>query len=398
MYTLNRTSAARATNIWPAFVDGLATLILVFIFVLLFFTFAQFFLSLSLTDKERELTILDRRLSELSELLQLEQQSNEELRRTTATLQEELRATLAERDDLSAELASLRSSASLLQDDLSASRAGYDALEAEVVDLRERLAESDSKRELLEALRLRLEDELTRTTASLESERAITEDQERTVTLLSEDNERLAREATLLNAQLREIRAQLAALEEALDASEAKNKAQQVEILTLGNRLNAALAGKVQELADYRSEFFGRLREVLGDNPNLRIVGDRFIFQSEVLFSSGSADIAPEGRARINRLAEVLRDIASRIPEDVNWILRIDGHTDKNPIATARFPSNWELSAARAIAVVRALEEEGIPSSRMAATGFGEHQPILLGDSAAELARNRRIEFKLTER
>ena len=342
MYTLNRTSAARATNIWPAFVDGLATLILVFIFVLLFFTFAQFFLSLSLTDKERELTILDRRLSELSELLQLEQQSNEELRRTTATLQEELRATLAERDDLSAELASLRSSASLLQDDLSASQAGYDALEAEVVDLRERLAESDSKRELLEALRLRLEDELTRTSASLDSERAITEDQERTVTLLSEDNERLTREAALLNAQLREIRAQLAALEEALDASEAKNKAQQVEILTLGNRLNAALAGKVQELADYRSEFFGRLREVLGDNPNLRIVGDRFIFQSEVLFSSGSADIAPEGRARINRLAEVLRDIATRIPEDVNWILRIDGHTDKNPIATARFPSNWE--------------------------------------------------------
>ena len=398
MYTLNRTNAARATNIWPAFVDGLATLILVFIFVLLFFTFAQFFLSLSLTDKERELTILDRRLTELSELLQLEQQSNEELRRTTATLQEELRATLAERDDLSAELSSLQSSTALLQTDLSASRAGVDALEAEVVELRSRLAESDSKRELLEALRLRLEDELERTSTSLQSERAIADEQERTVTLLSEDNERLTREAALLNAQLREIRAQLAALEEALDASEAKNKAQQVEILTLGNRLNAALAGKVQELADYRSEFFGRLREVLGDNPNLRIVGDRFIFQSEVLFSSGSAEIAPEGRARINRLAEVLRDIASRIPEDVNWILRIDGHTDKNPIATARFPSNWELSAARAIAVVRALEEEGIPPTRMAATGFGEHQPILLGESPADLARNRRIEFKLTER
>ena len=405
MYTLARTGAARAVNIWPAFVDGLAALILVFVFVLLFFTFTQFFLAVSLTGKEREVGLLDRRLAELTELLNLEQRSNEELRRSTASLQEELQATLTERDDLASELASLRSSARGLEGDLASSLAGQDALREELFDLRARLADSESRRSLLETLSAGLQSSLEEAEGRLEAldgslaaERELAAEQERAAALLREDNVRLAEETALLNRQLGEIRAQLAALQEALDASEAQNRVQEVEIVTLGNRLNAALAGRVQELAGYRSEFFGQLRRVLGDNPNVRIAGDRFILPSEVLFASGSAELGPEGEARIARLAAVLLEIASRIPPELDWVLRVDGHTDKRPIATARFPSNWELSAARAISVVRALTVAGVPPERLAPTGFGEFQPLLQGDDELALARNRRIEFKLTEK
>ncbi|MGR4000795.1 MAG: peptidoglycan -binding protein [Alphaproteobacteria bacterium] len=398
MYSLNRTGSVRATNIWPAFVDGLAALILVFTFILLFFTFAQFFLAVTLTQREQDITVLDRRLAELTDLLNLEQTNNEELRKTTTSLQETLQATLTERDDIATELAGLKSRTQNLEGNLASSLAGRDAIVTELNELRQRLQESENQNQLLFDLRQRLESDLEESTSALTLERELSGEQEREVTLLREDNVHLAEQAALLNQQLGEIRAQLAALSEALDASEAKNRVQQVEILTLGNRLNAALAGKVQELAGYRSEFFGRLREALGDNPNIRIAGDRFILQSEVLFQSGSAELGIEGLARIQRLGVVLKDISVKIPPEVDWVLRIDGHTDIRPINTARFPSNWELSSARAISVVRALIEEGIPAHRLAPTGFGEFQPLLTGNDEASLARNRRIEFKLTER
>ena len=154
----------------------------------------------------------------------------------------------------------------------------------------------------------------------------------------------------------------------------------------------------MQELAKYRSDFFGRLRKVLGDRDEVRIVGDRFVFQAEVLFDSGSAEINPQGRAQLDKLARVLKQIENDIPREINWVLRIDGHTDVNPIATPEYPSNWELSAARAISVVKQLIDRGVPAKRLVAAGFGEFQPIDRGASGEALRRNRRIELKLTEK
>ena len=205
-------------------------------------------------------------------------------------------------------------------------------------------------------------------------------------------------QVTLLNRQLAALREQLAQVAEALEISEAKNQEQEVQIADLGKRLNVALASKVQELARYRSEFFGRLREALGNRQDIRIVGDRFVFQSEILFGSGSATIGGEGRQQLAQLATTLREISETIPPELDWVLRVDGHTDRQPISTAAFPSNWELSTARAVSVVKFLVNQGIPPGRLAATGFGEFQPLDPGGDEIAYRRNRRIEFKLTQR
>jgi chemotaxis protein MotB len=211
-------------------------------------------------------------------------------------------------------------------------------------------------------------------------------------------NQRAASQIEILNLQIAAMRRQLAALEEALNASESKNKQSQGKITDLSQRLNVALAQRVQELARYRSEFFGRLREVLGNRKDIRIVGDRFVFQSEVLFDAGSAQLKPEGYPELDKLASTLTDISKKIPKDIPWILRVDGHTDVRPIATAQFPSNWELSSARATSVVQYLISKGFAPQHLAAAGFGEFAPIDTGTSEEAYRRNRRIEFKLTER
>ena len=207
-----------------------------------------------------------------------------------------------------------------------------------------------------------------------------------------------ARVQARLSAQLAALRQQLASLQAALETSEKRDTEQQAIISALGKRLNVALAAKVHELSGYRSEFFRRLREAIGNRPDIKIAGDRFVFQSEVLFPSGSAELGPDGKAELDKLAAALLEIAKRIPNDIHWVLRVDGHTDRVPIANARFSSNWELSVARALSVVHYLASRGVPERRLAATGFGEFQPIAAGDSEAARRRNRRIEFKLTER
>jgi chemotaxis protein MotB len=201
-----------------------------------------------------------------------------------------------------------------------------------------------------------------------------------------------------LSAQITALRQQLAQIAAALDASEAKAKDQQTQIADLGRRLNAALASKVQELARYRSEFFGRLREIIGDRPDIRVVGDRFVFQSEVLFAPGSADLTAPAKRRLDPVITALKVISEKIPPDINWVLRIDGHTDRRPISNDQFASNWELSASRAISVVRYAVAQGIPANRLAAAGFGENQPLDPGDGEEAYRRNRRIELKLTDR
>jgi chemotaxis protein MotB len=201
-----------------------------------------------------------------------------------------------------------------------------------------------------------------------------------------------------LNQQISALRRQLAAIEEALAASESRDRESQAKIADLGSRLNVALAQKVQELARYRSDFFGRLREILGNRPGIRVVGDRFVFQSEVLFESSQAAINPAGRAELDALANALGDLEREIPTEIQWVLRVDGHTDKRPIQSPLFRSNWELSAARAIAVVQYLISKGVSPQHLVAAGFGEFQPLDAGESDDAYRRNRRIELKLTER
>ncbi len=229
-----------------------------------------------------------------------------------------------------------------------------------------------------------------------------------------------AREVALANAQLSELRDQLGSLQLLLDAADARGDAAEAEIGDLGQRLNTALARanmeerrraqleeaerkrleeEAQRLERYQSEFFGRLRDAIGDQEGVQIVGDRFVFDSEVLFDVGQAELSPAGREEIAKVAQLLQEVAAVIPPGIDWIVRVDGHTDAIPIRSSRFRDNWELSQARALSVVRfMIDEYGFPPERLAATGFGEFQPVDPAGTPDARARNRRIELKLTER
>lgn len=336
-----RRVSARA-EYWPSFVDVLTNLLLVFIFLLSIFALVQFLLSREISGRDTVLQRLNAQIAELTQLLALERASKSSLSDNIVTLQASLEAAAEERDRLRGLLSSESDAASSASSRISA-----------------------------------LTDEL-------DAEKQI--------------SARALAQVELLNQQISALRRQIAAVEAALEASEERDRESQTRIADLGRRLNVALAQRVQELNRYRSDFFGRLRQILGDRPDIRIVGDRFVFQSEVFFSTGSDELSPEGQNEIASLAAAVRELNQQIPEEINWVLRVDGHTDKRPITSGRFTSNWDLSAARAISVVRYLVEQGVPPNRLMAAGFGEFQPIEEGDSDEVLARNRRIELKLTER
>lgn len=346
---------------WPGFVDALSTLLLVLVFLLSIFALAQFFLGTALSGRDAALEQLRGQVAELGSLLSMERQANADLRDSMAQLTASLQSVRGERDALSDRIADLQGDLSAMESRLADARAQTAATEAELASVRDQYRLSQDE---------------------LESERA--------------ETERARSRVGELQDNLASLRQQLARLEAALEASEQRDEEQQAVIADLGRRLNVALAQKVEELAGYRSEFFGRLREILGYRSDIRIEGDRFIFQSELLFDSGSAALGAGGRAQMRQVAETILDLQSEIPEDIAWILRVDGHTDKRPISSAAFANNWELSAARAISVVQFLISEGVPPRRLAAAGFGEYQPIDTGDSAEALRRNRRIEIRIT--
>ena len=325
-------------NVWPGYVDALATLLLAVVFLLTVFVTGQFFVSQELTGRDATLARLNRQLADLTDLLALE-------RSTRKTSEDELR--------------SLRSTLTLVE------------------------AERDQAKTQAEAATVS-QGAGSNLDAQLESERGATK--------------RARSQVDILNEQIAAMRRQLAALEDALSASENRDKESQARIAELGSRLNVALAQKVQELARYRSDFFGRLRQILGTRPDIRVVGDRFVLQSEVLFPGGSASLKPEAGPELDRIAGAIAELARQIPTDLPWVLRVDGHTDARPINTAQFPSNWALSAARAIAVVQYLAGKGIPAQHLLAGAFGEFQPLDGGTTEDAYARNRRIELKLTER
>ena len=386
------------TDIWPGFVDALAALLMVIIFLLMVFVIAQFFLNDALTGRDEALERLQVQVSDLADLLSLERQANEELRASTAKLSDELQASISISDGLKKQVKNLKLQAKTAEE-LAANLKNELALSLSNIGANEEIIESQLTQinalrndvESLKALREELEEKVTQllSKVSNKDEQLITEKK------LSQTSRA---QIALLNKQVTALRKQILQIANILEASEKIAKQRRVKIANLGKRLNAALASKVQELARYRSEFFGRLRDVLGSQPGIRIVGDRFVFQSEVLFSKGSDQLENEGQKQIQQLAGTLRAITVKIPKNIDWILRVDGHTDQIPIRTTRFPSNWELSTARAISVVKFLVQRGISPTNLAATGFGEFQPIDPRDTEEAYIRNRRIELKLTQR
>ena len=439
---------------WAGWVDALSTLLIVFIFLLVVFSLAQISLTQILSGRNEALAELQSQVDELADLLALDRQANANLRLNVAQLSSELQRSVATRDDLSAQLSAAITARETAVEELARARDDLAERAQEVAsteaDLTLKLSEIESLRRdiaALEDLRRQLESEVTKLAVGLEDskdqlalltadtaslrdrskelEARMADAEERTMLAQTEieqreirlselvdllaladrdlkDERTLSAEAqtqvALLNQQIAALREQLAALSEALDLVKVEAEDKDIQIADLGRKLNLALASKVQELERYRSEFFGRLREVLGEHPDVRIEGDRFVFQSEVLFASGSADLGAEGKTQLGAIAATLLEIAATIPTDLHWILRVDGHTDIVPINNLLYPSNWELSTARAISVVRFLISQGVPANRLVAAGFGEFQPMDARDDEIGRRRNRRIELKLDQR
>jgi chemotaxis protein MotB len=322
-------------DIWPGFVDALAQLVMVIVFVLLVFTAGQFYLTDALSGRDAALQKLSQQVNELANLLSMARNSNTGLQTEMMQLSRDLEAAKAERDQSKDALAAAQQQGTQLQSQLQGSE--------------ERASQAQTT-------------------------------------------------VDLLNQQVAALRDQLAQIAAALDLAQTKNKEEEAKLADLGTKLNQALLTKIEELARFRSEFFGRLREALGNRPDIQIVGDRFVFQSEVLFDPANAQLGDAAKQQLAVVAAGLKDISTKIPSDIPWVLRVDGHTDKRPISTPQFPSNWELSAARAISVVNFLISQGVSADHLVAAGFGEYQPLDPRDTDDAYRRNRRIELKLTER
>ena len=339
---LSRNRRLEPVNYWPGFVDALSTMLLIFVFLLSVFMLAQYFLSREVSGKDNALEKLNRQIEELTSLLAMERNQ------TSAD------------DDKLAKLSATLDQAKKDKADIEASAAAGGAGAADAANRADAAV------------------------VALDAQKQI--------------SARALAEVEALNQQITAFRKQLAALQEALDLTKTSQKESQERIADLGQRLNIALAQKVQELARYRSDFFGRLRQILGNRPDIQVVGDRFVFQSSVLFDVGKADLSAAGKPSLDHLAEAVGDLTREIPPDIPWVLRVDGHTDARPVNGGPFKSNWELSAARAIAVAHYLVSKGVDPHYLAAAGFGEYQPLDPGTSDEAYQKNRRIELKLTER
>jgi chemotaxis protein MotB len=345
----------RGVNVWPGYVDALASLLLVVIFVLLIFTLVQFLLRHVVSEQESELDDVHEQMATLIEQLGLERERTDSLSGEIDRLSELVAGLTDERQDLLARLAAETERA------LRAEKAA---------------ADRDVRIRSLDAL-------VGQQKGELATERQLSAAAQAQVTLLSH--------------RIEELKEQLQVIGQALQVAETEKKAQAAKIEDLGKRLNIELARRVNELQRYRSEFFGKVKDALGNNPDIKVEGDRFVFQSELLFGSGSADLGQAGKTQLAQLARTLRVLEEQIPASVDWILRVDGHTDRVPLSgSGPFASNWELSTARALSVVEYLARQGIPQRRMAAAGFGEFRPADVRSTEDANRRNRRIEIKLT--
>ncbi|MGY9051438.1 MAG: peptidoglycan -binding protein [Alphaproteobacteria bacterium] len=488
----NRRKHDSGGNYWPGFVDAMATILLVIMFLLTVFILSQFYLANEISGKDNALDELREQLADLSKVLSLERLQNNELEKNILNLETSISDLEIEKSSLTSDLFIANDELIILQDRIVKIKDEY---ESEIIiledDLEDRIQQYESQRDELAkrnkliidlgtkeretsnllAIRdkeiekklerineddlkimtlgnevnntksriLEIEKKLTgseqlildlrkknkeldagifnlnQTIGSITGENKFSEQViidlrkknienttkalslNNTIKNLSGDSYKASDEIKILNMQLKALRKQMLEMQALLDDSKERDIDQKARISDLGKKLNLALAQKVKELSEYRSEFFGKLKEILGDRSDIKVIGDRFIFQSEVLFGSGESEINIEGKRQLAKLTVAILDLMDEIPNDVNWILRVDGHTDKQPIRNAKFNSNWELSSARAISVVKFLIQMGIPANKLAATGLGEFQPIDDYDDQEAYRRNRRIELKLTE-
>ncbi|MBN2034216.1 MAG: peptidoglycan -binding protein [Deltaproteobacteria bacterium] len=426
MISVAKRRAVQSVSVWPGYVDALSALLMVVIFVLLIFVIAYFLLSEILSGQESELAVLHKRLNELTRSLGLEQAKSEQLANEMTKLSGIVSFLTEEKQKLSSRVAQLSEESftkdedlknkllliTSLQEDIHSLRLARQELEQRVGQLSYLLEAKETQigalRDRSKGLETRLADEKERTLlAQKEIDRkdiriqalsALIGDQKSAL----EEQQRLSADAraevALLNRQIMSLRLQLEEISRALQIAEVEKKDQKIKMEDLGRRLNIALARQVNQLEQYRSEFFGRLREILGNKPNMRIEGDRFVVQAELLFDSGSAKLGEEGKGHLMKLATTLLLLSKTIPQDIKWVLRIDGHTDRVPIHNERFASNWDLSTARAVSVVRFLADQGIPENRMLAAGFSKFHPLDPADTPEAYRKNRRIEIKLTSR
>lgn len=425
MYSLLRRNR-HSVDVWPGYVDALSALLMVVIFVILIFTLAHFLLSEIVTGQESELVRLQKSLQELTEALGLEEARSESLESQLTAISSVMEVLSSDKARLETQVTSLTEAAKKdseriqeqlllvvsLQEDIAALRKMRNELESRIGRL---VGTLEDKEEVIGAIRDRsmalesqLADERERTMLAqrnvasqsirIQALMALVGEQDRALEKEKELSAGARAQVAVLSRQVEAMKRQLEEISRALATAERVKQAQVTEIENLGRRLNIELARRVNELEFYRSDFFGRLREVLGNNPFVRITGDRFVFQSELLFASGSAELGEEGRQHLEALSRTMTALLKKIPEEIDWILRVDGHTDRLPAHRTRFGSNWELSTARAVSVVRFLVSQGLQEERMAAAGFGEFHPLDPADTEEAYRKNRRIEIKLTAR
>ena len=425
-----RRSRTQETNIWPGFVDALAALLMVIIFVLMIFIVAQFYLTQLLSGRDDDLAKLQGQILELGELLSIERTTNAKLANNIDRLNESLVIATTKQETLNSKISELIILNESLGGQVNILTAERDALEENIKlsqsSLAIRLSEYEVALKQLKNIETELEakalqnkqtkkelDETRKLSLLMQSDLDEARDLlQKIIIKLSKEklhlvnlrelnkelNSKYSTTTNQLNAQILALKREMMSLNDILKKSEMENELKNVKIVDLGRKLNRALASRVQELAKFRSEFFGRLQDVLKNRRDIRTVGDRFVFQSEVLFASGASDIATAGKKELAQLARTLNSIAPNIPKKINWILQIEGHTDHIPISNKRFQNNWELSAARAISVVEFLIGQGVPADRLSAAGYGEFQPLDKRRDEIGNRRNRRIEMKLTQR
>ena len=377
-------NARRVENFtWPGFVDALATLLMVIIFVLMVFVLIQVNLAYRVSGQDATLGEMRQQLASLGELLNIERRASADLAANLAQITNQLNASNANRDELQAQLANVQ--------------AAIAARNSQIANLTAKQADTEAA---LAAARNSLEDRLGALQLA-EGQLAMAQAQNQSaanrIDALRAETTASKSEIAQMTGALAALRLRIEELTSLLAEKDRQATQDKVAIASLGRSLNNALASRVQELQRFRSEFFGRLRDVLKGRDDVQIVGDRFVFQSEVLFAQGQAEIAAEGRDQLAKLAVALADIATKIPEDINWVLQVDGHTDDIPIRAGRYADNWDLSTERALSVVRFLNQQGLPANRLAAAGYGEFQPLDAADNDDARRKNRRIELKLTQ-
>ena len=397
---------------WPGFVDALATLLMVIIFVLMVFVLIQVNLAYRVSGQDATLGEMRQQLVSLTELLNLERKASSDLAADLAQISRELEVTTTERDDILAQLANATDALAtstaenaVLNEKQEATLAALDAARlrlderlAALTAAEQNLAEANTKLAASETSLASTESSLAAALEKLAQTQQESDEANKEADSLAAENAASRAEILQMTKATTALRQRIEELTTLLGDLEAQATRDKVAIASLGKSLNNALANKVQELQRFRSEFFGRLREVLSGRDEVQIVGDRFVFQSEVLFDQGQANIGNGGEEQLQKLALTLADIATKIPDDINWVLQVEGHTDDIPIRAGRFADNWDLSTERALSVVRFLASQGVPANRLAATGYGEFQPLDPGDTDDARRRNRRIELKITQR